>query len=47
LPIIGKFPPLNLKIVRRTGDHQIIPGLLANAIKAAVEDLEPGGNLRL
>jgi DNA-binding transcriptional LysR family regulator len=47
LPIIGKFPPLNLKIVRRSGDHQIIPGLLANAIKAAVEDLEPGGNLRL
>lgn len=44
LPIVDNFPPLNLKIVRRTGDHQLIPGLLANAIKSAVEDLEPGGN---
>ena len=42
LPIIDKFPPLNLKIVRRSGDRQVIPNLLANAIKAAVEDLEPG-----
>jgi DNA-binding transcriptional LysR family regulator len=44
LPIVDNFPPLSLKIVRRAGDHQIIPGLLANAIKSAVEDLEPGGN---
>jgi DNA-binding transcriptional LysR family regulator len=43
LPIIDKFPPLNLRIVRRVGDHQVIPGLLANAIKSAVEDLEPSG----
>jgi DNA-binding transcriptional LysR family regulator len=42
LPIIDKFPPLNLRIVRRVGDHQVIPGLLANALKSAVEDLEPG-----
>jgi DNA-binding transcriptional LysR family regulator len=44
LPIIDRIPPLKLKIVRRAEDHQIIPGLLANAIKSAVEDLEPGGN---
>ena len=44
LPIVDNFPPLNLKIVRRAGDHQIIPGLLANAIKSAVEDLEPGAS---
>lgn len=42
LPIIDKVPPLNLKIVRRAGDQQIVPSLLANAIKAAVEELEPG-----
>jgi DNA-binding transcriptional LysR family regulator len=47
LPIIDKIPPLNLKIVRRAGDHQIIPGLLANAIKSAIEDLEPGGAVKL
>lgn len=45
LPIIDKFPPLKMKIVRRAGDHQIIPGLLANAIRSAVEELEPGGNV--
>ena len=43
LPIIDKFPPLNLKIIRRAGDHQVVPGLLANAIRSAVEELEPGG----
>jgi DNA-binding transcriptional LysR family regulator len=47
LPIIDKFPPLNLKIVRRTGDHQVIPGLLASAIRSAVEELEPGSSLKL
>ncbi len=43
VPIIDQFPPLNLRIVRRVGDHQVIPGLLANAIQSAVEDLEPSG----
>lgn len=47
LPIMDRIPPLNLKIVRRAGDHQVVPGLLANAIKAAVEELEPGGSRKL
>lgn len=46
LPILDRFPPLNLKIVRRVKDQQIIPGLLAHALKSAVEELEPGSKLR-
>ncbi|WP_174297777.1 LysR family transcriptional regulator [Sphingomonas bacterium] len=42
LPIVDRLRPLNLRIVRRAKDQQLIPGLLANAIKAAVEELEPG-----
>lgn len=44
LPIIDRVRPLNLKIVRRAKDQQIIPGLLANAIRSAVEELEPGSD---
>lgn len=46
LPIIDKLQPLNLRIVRRARDQQIIPGLLASAIQSAVEELEPGSGSR-
>ena len=43
LPIVDRCPPVTLKIVRRTTDQpQLIASLLADMIKVAVEELEPG-----
>ncbi len=43
LPIIDRCPPVTLKIARRAaGQPQLIPGLLAEAIRAGLEELEPG-----
>ena len=43
LPIIDHCPPVTLKIARRAaGQPQLIPGLLAEAIRVGLEELEPG-----
>ena len=43
LPILDRCPPVNLKIARRAAvQPQLIPSLLADAIRAGLEELEPG-----
>jgi DNA-binding transcriptional LysR family regulator len=43
LPIIDRCPPVTLKIASRAAGHpQLMPGLLADAIRAGLEELEPG-----